>query len=63
VAAQNEGAQLQSLKSVGLVLLSLMAGYGFYKMNNGDWINSIFFTIGILGITFSVMRNSKTPQP
>ncbi len=39
-----------------LVVCCLMTGLLFYKMNNGDLLNSIFFTIGILGIILSVAR-------
>lgn len=32
------------------------AGYGFYRMNDGDWINAVGFTMGILGILLSYLR-------
>jgi hypothetical protein len=48
---------MRSALSVVLTIACLLIGYGFYKMNHGDWINAIFFTLGILGITLSVLRN------
>jgi uncharacterized membrane protein YjjP (DUF1212 family) len=50
---------MRSLMATTLTIACLIVGYGFYKINNGDWFNAIFFTIGILGIMMSVMRNSK----
>ncbi len=53
------------MKRYGLMLiltLSCMAGgFAFYKVNNQDAFNAIFFTVGILGIMLSVLRNSKKP--
>lgn len=49
-------------KNILALLLSvccILGGYSFYKLNNGDSWNAIFFTIGILGIMLSVLRNSK----
>jgi uncharacterized membrane protein len=57
--AMKENKSLQRLTSVGLTIACLIVGYGFYKMNNGDWFNAIFFTVGILGILMSYLRNKN----
>jgi uncharacterized membrane protein YjjP (DUF1212 family) len=48
---------MKSFLSVLLTIACLIVGYGFYKMNHGDWINAVVFTIGILGLMMSVLRN------
>ncbi|MBC7372104.1 MAG: hypothetical protein H7326_11090 [Bdellovibrionaceae bacterium] len=47
----------RNLLSLFLTIACLIIGYGFYKMNNGDWLSGVFITIGLLGITLSVLRN------
>lgn len=44
-----------------LTVSCVAGGFAFYKVNNGDAFNAIFFTVGILGIMLSVLRNSKKP--
>jgi hypothetical protein len=50
---------LRSLQAFGLTVVCLIVGYGFYRMNQRDWLNSVFFTLGILGIMMSFLRNSS----
>lgn len=42
-----------------LTICCLIGGYGFYKVNNDDLISAVGFTVGILGIMLSVIRNKK----
>ena len=53
--ANATGFLIPALLSFGCI----WAGYGFYRMNHGDWINASVFTIGLLGIMLSVLRNRK----
>lgn len=53
-----------------LMVSCLLSGVFFYKLNNGDWLNAIFFSIGLTGIVLSLIRRQKsddedppTPQP
>lgn len=50
---------VQNLSSLGLTLACLLTGYGYYKANPHDPLVAIIFTIGILGILLSVLRNQK----
>ncbi len=52
----------RSLLSLGLSATCIFVGYGFYQMNHHDWLNAIFFTVGLSGIMLSVLRQSKTPK-
>jgi hypothetical protein len=45
-----------------LVAACLASGYVFYRMNPHDIINSVCFTIGILGIMLSVLRKKPNPE-
>ena len=49
----------KNLLSLILTLSGIAGGYAFYKVNNNDAFNAIFFTVGILGIMLSVLRNAK----
>ncbi len=51
---------MKHLIALLLTLACLLAGYGFYKMNDGDIINSVCFTIGILGILLSFLRQKSS---
>ncbi len=42
-----------------LTLASLFGGFAFYRMSSGDLMSSVAFGFGLLGIIFSLMRNSK----
>lgn len=53
---------MRILMSVLLTLGCVLAGYAFYKMNPDDWINSIAFGFGLLGIMFSFLRTTKSPD-
>jgi uncharacterized membrane protein len=48
-----------SAASIGLTIACLMTGYGFYKMNHEEVFPAVAFTVGILGIMLSVLRNRK----
>jgi hypothetical protein len=50
---------LRSLASLALVVICLFGGYGFYRMSSGDWISSIAFGVGMMGIMFSFLRNTQ----
>ena len=52
--------RMKHLIALLLTLACLLAGYGFYKMNDGDIINSVCFTIGILGILLSFLRQKSS---
>jgi hypothetical protein len=49
----------KNLLSLILTVCCVAGGYAFYKVNNNDAFNAIFFTVGILGIMLSVLRNAK----
>jgi hypothetical protein len=49
--------------SLILSLFCLAAGYVFYRTNQKDWFNAIFFSIGLLGIILSVVRNASIDDP
>lgn len=48
-----------NLYALLLTLACLMTGYGYYKANPHDPFVAIIFTLGILGILLSVLRNQK----
>gem|GEM_PF-1598641 len=55
----------QVFRGLGIALLTLCClsgGYTFYRFNNGDWLNAIVFTVGILGILMSVFRQSSSSE-
>jgi hypothetical protein len=41
---------------LALSLICILNAYGFYRMNDGDWINAVFFGLGILGIAAATLR-------
>lgn len=52
----------QKLFNIFLILICILNGYGFYKMNNNDWISGICFGLGLLGIFMSYSRNKNKEQ-
>lgn len=54
-----KGETKKKLLVVTLTICVLLAGHLFYKLNSGDLVNSIAFTVGLLGIMLSVLRNLK----
>lgn len=52
----------KNLLSFILTVCCIAGGYAFYKVNNNDAFNAIFFTVGILGIMLSVLRNAKKSE-
>jgi len=58
-ARKNPSRRKRVVLSLALTVVCLFVGYGFFKMNQRDWLNAIFFTVGLLGIMLSVLRRSK----
>ena len=58
-ARKNPARRKRAALSLGLTVICLFVGYGFFKMNQRDWLNAIFFTVGLLGIMLSVLRRSR----
>ncbi len=51
------------LISLALTVVCIFGGFGFYRMSSGDLVSAIAFGFGMLGIMFSVLRNSKEKPP
>jgi uncharacterized membrane protein YbaN (DUF454 family) len=52
---------MRNAKLLALTAACLVCGFGFYRMNHGDVLNTVIFTVALMGIMLSVMRQKSSP--